>query len=62
MYSKHPFCDGHHRMNDKVAKLCVLGKAVEGEVVLTVPDYVAISVLIVLFVWAVAHLIPRGKL
>ena len=49
-------------MNDKVAKLYVLGKAVEGEVVLTVPDYVAISVLIVLFMWAVAHLIPRGKL
>jgi hypothetical protein len=36
--------------------------AVEGEVVLTVFDYVAISVLIVLFMGALAHLIPRGKL
>ena len=37
-------------MNDKVARLCVRGKAVEGEVVLTVPDYVAIGALIVLCV------------
>jgi len=30
--------------------------------VVTVPDYVAISVLIVLIVWAVADWVPRGKL
>jgi hypothetical protein len=28
----------------------------------TVPDYVAIGVLIVLIVWAVADCFPRGKL
>jgi len=49
-------------MNDKVARLCVRGKAVEGEVVLTVPDYVAIGALIVLIVWAAADWIPRRKL
>jgi hypothetical protein len=30
--------------------------------VVTVPDYVAIGVLIVLIVWAVADWVPRGKL
>jgi hypothetical protein len=29
---------------------------------LTIPDYVAIGVLIVLLVWAVAEYFPRGKL
>ena len=29
---------------------------------MTVPDYVAIGVLVVLVVWAVADWIPRGKL
>ena len=29
---------------------------------MTVPDYVAIGVLIVLIVWAVADWFPRGKL
>jgi hypothetical protein len=30
--------------------------------VVTMPDYVAIGVLIVLLVWAVADWVPRGKL
>ena len=33
-----------------------------GEVGVTVPDYVAIGILVVLIVWAVADWIPRGKL
>jgi hypothetical protein len=42
-----------------VRPACVPG---EGEVSVTVPDYVAIGVLIVLIVWAVADWFPRGKL
>ena len=34
----------------------------QGGRVVTVPDYVAIGVLIVLIVWAVADWVPRGKL
>jgi hypothetical protein len=34
----------------------------EGEAGVTVPDYVAIAVLIVLIVWAMADWFPRGKL
>ena len=34
----------------------------EGEVGVTVPDYVAIGVLIILIVWAMADWFPRGKL
>jgi hypothetical protein len=56
------FRDGHHRTQDKVARLCVPGKTVEGEVAVTVPDYVAIGALVVLIVWAVADWIPRSKL
>jgi hypothetical protein len=29
---------------------------------MTIPDYIAISVLIVLAVWALADWVPRGKL
>jgi len=32
------------------------------EGVMTIPDYLAIGVLIVLITWAVAEWIPRGKL
>jgi hypothetical protein len=40
----------------------MLGENRQGEAVLTVYDYVAIGVLIVLIVWAAADWIPRGKL
>jgi hypothetical protein len=29
---KTPFRDGHHRMNDRAARLCGSGRIVEGEV------------------------------
>ena len=34
----------------------------EGVLRMTLPDYVAIGVLIVLIVWAAADWVPRGKL
>ena len=34
----------------------------EGMLRMTLPDYVAIGVLIVLIVWAAADWVPRGKL
>jgi hypothetical protein len=33
-----------------------------GDDAVTIPDYVAMGVLVVMAVWAVAHWIPRDKL
>jgi hypothetical protein len=67
--STYSVCDLGHRLDHAVTGRIIPGclvrfseTRVEGSAGVSVFDYVAIGVLIVLAVWGVADWIPRGKL